>query len=173
MRNFYKIIFLFAFIFWSNNVYSNDIYVLDFTKVLNESKAGKEAQEFLKKKLNNEIKKFSDLETKIREEEKTLISQKKIISQDEYQKKVDDLRKKVSDLQKNRTNSLNSVAETRAKARKELLDSLNPILTEFMGSNNIELIFDKNVVLASKNELDITDKIIEALNKKLSSLNLK
>lgn len=164
---------LLSWCFLTLSAYSGESHIIDFTKVLNESKAGKEAQEFLKNKLNKDIKRFSDIEKKLREEEKQLISQKKVISQEEYQKKVDELRNKVSNLQSDRNTSLNNIAKTRAEARKKLLSSLNPILEEYMENNNVNLILDKSSILISKKELDITDQIIEVLNKNLKSLNLK
>ena len=48
------------------------IVVLDLTYVLNLSKAGKSAQEFLKKTFSDNIKKASDLETSLKEEETDL-----------------------------------------------------------------------------------------------------
>ena len=42
-----------------------------------------------------------------------------------------------------------------------------------MEKNNVNLILDKSSILVSKKELDITDQIIEVLNKNLKSLNLK
>lgn len=164
---------LLSWCFVTLSAYSGESHIIDFTKVLNESKAGKEAQEFLKNKLNKDIKRFSDIENNLREEEKQLISQKKVISQEEYQKKVDDLRNKVSKLQSDRNTSLNNVAKTRAEARTKLLSALNPILEEYMEKNNVNLILDKSSILVSKKELDITDQIIEVLNKNLKSLNLK
>ena len=46
------------------------IVVLDLTYVLNESKAGKGAQEFLKKTFDDDAKKFSNIEKK-----KTMVSE--------------------------------------------------------------------------------------------------
>ena len=43
------------------------IVVLDLTYVLNESKAGKGAQEFLKKSFDNDAKKFSGIEKALKE----------------------------------------------------------------------------------------------------------
>ena len=49
-------------------------------KILNKSKAGKGAQEFLKKKLSQETKKFDKETASLKKEEADLISQKKIIT---------------------------------------------------------------------------------------------
>ncbi len=63
--------------------------------VLNESKAGKNAQEFLTKKFNDNAKKFSELEKSLKKEESDLLSEKASLTKKEYTKKSDLLRKKV------------------------------------------------------------------------------
>ena len=45
------ILFLFIILLNLNNSYAHEIYYLDFKKILNESNAGKKAQDFLKKKI--------------------------------------------------------------------------------------------------------------------------
>ena len=66
-----KIILFTLFVFFSleNNLLAEIRYV-DFKFVLNESKAGKGAQEFLKKTFDNDAKKFSNIEKSLKEEEK-------------------------------------------------------------------------------------------------------
>ena len=75
------------------------IVVLDLTYVLNESKAGKGAQEFLKKSFDNDAKKFSGIEKALKEEEKDLLAKKNILTKEEYGKKINSLRKKNMDSQ--------------------------------------------------------------------------
>ena len=77
-------------------------YFVDFKYILNESNAGKKAQDYLKSKLNNGIKKLKDQEKKLQEKRKNY-STKKLISPEEYKKKVTELRNKVSSLQKKET----------------------------------------------------------------------
>jgi len=106
------------------------------------------------------------------EEEKKIIQQKKIISSDEYKKKVSELRKKVSALQKERDNLLQNVAKQRAEARKILLKNLNPILKNYMQENNVRVVIDKKSILLADETLDLTKKIMEELNKKLKNIKL-
>ena len=49
------------------------IVVLDLTYVLNGSKAGKDAQEFLKKIFEANVKEFSDMEKMLKKEETDLL----------------------------------------------------------------------------------------------------
>jgi len=169
-----KFILAALFIIFSTQLSLTDtVYVLDVSKVLNTSKAGKEAQEFLKKKIESDNKKFQSLEKKLLDKEKNIISKKNVLSNDEYKKQIESLRKEVSKLQSDKKNSLNYIARARAKARSDLIKALNPILKEYMKSNNIRTVIDKKNVILADTKLEITSPIISELNKKLKSLNLK
>lgn len=154
-----------------SNCYADNTYFIDFSKVLNQSKAGAEAQKKLQSKFQAETNKFKKEEEKLKKDESELISQKKIISNDDYKKKVEELRNKVSNLQKNKLDSLNSIAQSRAEAKKKLLGIVNPIIKKYMEENSIRLVIDKQSVILGDTTLEITDKIIEILNKELKSLN--
>ncbi len=149
-----------------------EIRYVDFRYVLNESKAGKEAQVYLKKKLDTGIKDLQAKEKSIQDEEKKIIQQKKLISAEEYKKQVKALREKVSSLQIKRNNLLDNVAKQRAKARSELLKTLNPIIKEYMKKNTIRLVLEKKSILLADENLDITKEITGLLNKKLKSIKL-
>ena len=71
------------------------IVVLDMKYVLNNSKAGKGAQEFLKNTFNENSKKFSELEKALKKEESDLLEKKTTLNKEEYTKQSDTLRKKV------------------------------------------------------------------------------
>ena len=169
-------IFLYIFIicsfFYSTNSIADNVYFIDISKVLNQSKAGADAQNNLKKKFESESKKFSKQEEILRKEETDLISQKKALSNEEYQNKLNELRKKVASLQNDKQKSLSNIAKTRASAKQELLKNLNPILKKYMEDNNIRLIVEKQSVVLGDTTLEISDKIIEILNKQLSSINI-
>ena len=64
----------------THTIAEEKIVVLDLTFVLNESKAGKGAQDFLKKSFNDNAKKFSDTEEKLKNEEIDLFGKKTILT---------------------------------------------------------------------------------------------
>ncbi|MBL6592444.1 MAG: OmpH family outer membrane protein [Flavobacteriaceae bacterium] len=148
-------------------------YYVDFKYILNESNAGKKAQNFLKSSLDKGIKDLKNVENKLQEEEKKIIQQKKILKPEEYKSKVDDLRSKVSNLQKKRNDLLQNISKKRAKAKNELLKNLNPIIEEYMKEKTIRMVIDKKSLLLADQNLDITKEILDRLNKKLKSINLE
>jgi len=165
---FTTLLFLFSF---QPSLFSEIRYV-DFKYILNESKAGKDAQIYLKKELDNGIKDLQNKEKAIQDEEKKIIQQKKLISAEEYKKKVTALRKKVSSLQTQRNKLLDEVAKKRSKARTELLKNLNPIIKNYMKEKTIRLVLDKKSILLADENLNITEEITGLLNKKLKSIKL-
>ena len=77
-KNFILIIFLF---FNFNQIsYSEVPFFLDFKYILNNSDAGKKAQDQLKKKLESGIKNINSKQKKLQEEEKKIIQQKKLLA---------------------------------------------------------------------------------------------
>ena len=171
--NIKKILIVIGFIFSINStVYAETPHYLDFKLILNESNAGKKAQNFLKKKLESGIANIKKKEKSFQEDEKKIIQQKKVISAEEYKKKVTDLRNKVQSLQKERNSLLENVSKQRSKARTELLKNLNPIIKEYMKEKNIRIVLDKKSVIVADESLDITQNIVKLLNSKLKSIKL-
>ena len=78
MNFFKKISVYIILIFFSYQTFSSaEIpYYVDFKLILNESEAGKKAQNFLKQKLENGIKQIKNKEKKLQDEEKKIIQQK-------------------------------------------------------------------------------------------------
>ena len=174
MKFFIKIFFTFYLtLSFTQNVLAEIPYFVDFKYILNESNAGKEAQKYLKNKLEKGIKSLQNKEKAIQEEEKKIIQQKKVISADEYKKRLTDLRSKVSSLQKERNTLLENVSKQRSFARNELLKNLNPLIKDYMNEKKIRMVIDKKSLLLADENLDLTKEIMTRLNKKLKSIKLK
>jgi len=149
------------------------ILYIDMKFILNNSQAGKGAQDFLQRTFKENQKKFTDEEKNIKKEENDLLTNRANFTKEEYQKKTDELRKRVIDYQSQRRLSLEKIASQRAEGRKKLLETLDPILNNYIKENNIAMVIDKKNVLGGQSELDITDIIVEKINKELPSINLK
>ena len=146
---------------------------MDMKFVLNNSKAGKGAQEYLHKSFQENQKKFIDEENKLKKEESDLLAQKTILTKEDYQKKSDNLRKKVIDYQSQRRSALEKITTQRTEARQKLIEKLDPILKTYIEENNLSIIIDRKDVLMGNTNLDVTNIIIKKLNKELPSLTIK
>ena len=172
MRYLRIIFFVLLILNFYNLSFAEETYFIDMNKLLNQSKAGKEAQDFLKKKIITADEKFKEEGKLLKKEEIDLIAKKKTLSTDEYKKALNQLREKNVKFQRKRANLTKAIAIQRAEARNRLLKALNPILTKYMSENNIQIIIDKKYVVMANSKIDLTDKVLEILNKELKSLKL-
>ena len=148
------------------------ITYIDLKYVLNNSKAGKGAQDYLKKTFNEKQKVFMKTEKELKKEEEDLISKKGELSKDEYKKRSDGLRKKVAKYQADRRQALDKIGKQRSEAKQTLLSKLDPILKNYIAENNISIVINKKNIVAGKNTFDITKIIVEKLNTELPSLKI-
>ena len=163
----------FFLIFNTHTFADQKIVVLDMKYVLNNSKAGKGAQDSLKKTFNNNAKKYTDMEKALKKEETDLLAKRTILSKEEYTKKSDALRKKVIDYQSERRASLDRIATQRAKARETLMKKIEPIVDSYIKENDISIVIDKKNMIGGLSEYDITNIIVKKLDKELPSLKLQ
>ena len=81
------ILVVFISSFFNQNISAELPYYLDFKFILNESIAGKKAQKDLKNKLETGLKELNKTEQNLQSDEKKIIAQRKIISDEEYKKR--------------------------------------------------------------------------------------
>ena len=149
------------------------IVYLDMKFVLNKSKAGKGAQDFLKESFEENQKKFIIQENELKSEEADLLGKKNVLTKEEYKNNSENLRNKVLDYQKQRRAFLDKIAKQRSESRQILLQKIDPILKTYSRENNVTLVIDKKFILSGNTDLDITEIIVEKLNKEFPSLNLQ
>ena len=168
-----KIVFIFIFFLFSLSAYSSEkIVYLDVEKIMQESIAGKEIIAKLKKKRETTISMFQKKEKEIIEKEKKLVSQKNILNEDEFKKKIQDLRGDIAQYQKDRNKASNDIAQTRIKASTSLINKLAPILEAYSKENSIRIIIQKkHIVMGSKDD-DITKDILNLVNQKIKNIKI-
>ena len=83
-----KKFFTFLLIFFgTTNLYADLPHYIDFKFILNESEAGKKAQDHLKNKFNKGIENIDKKKKSLQEEERKIIDQKKLIKPENIRKK--------------------------------------------------------------------------------------
>ncbi len=151
---------------------SEKIVYLDVEKIMQESTAGKSIISQIKKKRDTSISKFKKKEKDIIDKEKKLISQKNVLSKEEFESKFKELRNDISNYQKERNKTSNEITQSRIKASTKLINKLTPILEEYSKKNSIRIIVQKKNIVMGKKEDDITKDILEIVNQKVKSIKL-
>ena len=153
---------------------ANDLNIayVDLDKIINQSTAGKKIIKQIESLNSNNTKKFKKKENKLIEEEKNIIKQENILSKKDYEIKVKNLQKKVINFRNDIKVSRKNLDKKRIDATSKLLKVLNPIFSEYSSKNSISLIIQKKYIVIGKADLEITDKILELLNKKIKTIEL-
>ena len=168
MKNkFLVIIFLNFFLF--NFSFANNFVLIDLNFIINNSLVGKK----LIKKLNDINTKNLDLLKKeqqfLNDERDEINNTKNILSKVELDKKILTLNNKLENFNKKQDTMSKEFNELRQNEMKELLNKINPIIEKYMIENNIDLMLKKENIYISKNELDVSKKIIELIDNKISN----
>ena len=151
---------------------SSAIVYINMEKVMNETNVGKSIKDQLEKIHKTNITEFNQIESDLKNEEQKIFSQKNILSQDEYNKKVNIFKSKLDNYRKDRKNKIDEVTKKRVEATKKILEEITPILENYSKSNDISIILRKKDIVIAKTKLDITDEIIELVNSKVKKINL-
>ena len=166
------IIVIFTILFFQNINAEEKIAVVDVDFLINNSKAGKYIQTNIKKINNKNIKKFKNKEKEFEQKQNELISQKNVLSKEEFNKKASDLRKKINEYNKNKREIISESNKKKNKAIAELLAKINQLLIEYADQKKVSFIIDKKNIILTKNENEITKEIFEILNKKYDKVKI-
>ena len=157
----------------SSYSYSQNIAYANLDLVINNSNVGKKIISYFENKNQKLIKEIKDKENTIREKEKSLISQKNILQSDEYAKKVDLIKNEINEFNKYNKDKLKKLNSEKEKVSKSFLIEVNKILKEYAEVNNIDIILSSNQMLIGKSNLDLTEKILSNVNKKINNFEIK
>ena len=171
MKKYFLIFFILVF---TENLYAdNKIIYIDINKIISNSESGKYLNKELNKINNKNITEFKNIEKELKAEEESILKQKNILKESEFNSKVSELREKVKSYNEFKNKKNNDLKKLRDNAAKKILDILNLILSEYSAKNSISLIIDKKNIIIGKSELDVTNQIMELLNKKIKKVDLK
>jgi Skp family chaperone for outer membrane proteins len=121
------------------------------------------------KKINN----TKNIETKneLIKREKSLISQKKILDEKEFNKKLNIFRKDVSDFNQLSQKSNRDLQNKLMKNKANFLKLIEPILLDYVAAKNITYLLQKKYIIVGHNDLNKTTDIIELVDKKINISN--
>lgn len=165
-------VIIFITLYSSNSYSENVIAFLDMNKIMTQSLAGKSISTELEKIHKKNIDYFKKKENELKKKEETIISQKNVLSAEEFQKKISILRDEANNYRTERSDLINSLTQKRFDATEKLINSIHPILTDYSTKNSISIVIQKKNIIIGKNELDITKDILIILDKNIKKIDL-
>ena len=165
-----KFFLVLFFCIYSGNL-SAEIFYIDIDKIINQTNVGKHInKEFENSKKINDSK---NLESKnlLKKREDSLIAQKNILEANEFNNKLILFRKDVSDFNQSRQKSSRDLQNKLMKNKANFLKLIEPILLDYVVTNNITYLLQKKYIIVGHNDLNKTTDIIELVDKKINISN--
>ena len=90
---------------------------------------------------------------------------KNVISKEELQTKINQFQKDIKQYNINKDKVQKDFINNKNKKLDDLFKKINPLIIKFMSDNSIDLVLSKKNIYLAKTELDITEDMIELINK--------
>ena len=165
---------LICLIYLTSNLFAeNKVAYIDLDKILVSTDSGKA----LFKQLNNleklELENLKNEEKAFKEEENKILSTKNLLTQDEYTKKVNVFKKKISVYQNKKKAIIDGLQKKRNTEVVRFLKMTNPLIKSIMESNSIDILIEKKNVFIAKSNTDITNVVIDEINKNIKNFEIE
>jgi len=148
---------------------SENIVFLDIDYILNNSNLGKSIYIELEKLNKENITKLNAKEKLIKEKQDIINKTKNVTTKEKLEKDIILFNK---DVEKYKLEKKKILDEFKIKKNKELdnfLIKINPIIQEYMKTNSIDIILEKNQIFVGNKNKDITSEIIKLINIKFTN----
>ena len=164
MKKFIIYLFFSFFIFF--NALGNEIVAyIDIDRILNESTIGKSFLDEIKKiRLEND-KEIQSQKDEILKQETEIKKLKNVISEKDFQSKINTLKSDVNKFNINKKNFEQNFNKKRQEMFNNIMKKVSPIVESYMSENSISIVIDKNNVFIANSNYDITNNIIDLINK--------
>ena len=166
------LIFLILNFFFSNITYSDtNIAFLDVQYIIDKSTLGIKYKKQIDQKIKEIQSKLKKSEIKIKEKENDISDKKNILKKDEISTMVSELNNDLNEYQILRKTLNDDLLKQKRVYSKKILKILNPLLTNYVETNNIKLVIEKKNILVGMKTLDITMQILEIFNEETKRTN--
>ncbi len=148
------------------------IAIIDYEKIMGESKAGASLQKQIQAKREAFSKEFSQKDTTLKTSQAELIEGKEKLPAEEFNKK-----RKAFDAQVGEVKSLfekrrNGLQQGVDKAMTELRRSILEAAAKVAEEKGFDIVLSRDSVVIAEKELDITADVLKALDAKVTNISL-
>ena len=160
-------IILITFLNFSQLFASEKVTFLDLDAVLNNSQNGKVIVKKLNDLKNLNSNYFETKSKEIKKKEQELINKKNILSEEEFEKNFVVLKKEIEEFNKENKDNLLKYEKLKKKELDNFINKITPLIEDYTVKNSISLVLNQKNIFIGSNEYDITDDIINIVDKNL------
>ena len=161
-----RLLIILIFLLKTTYAFSTEkVVYLDVQFIIDNSKIGLFYNDKLIKIKDENKSKLISQQKKIKNEENEINKQKNILKKEEIDNKIKKLNQLLNTYQKDLKKNNQILSAEQKKYTKIILDNLNPIVTKYVKDNDILIVLDKKNILVGSKAIDITENILNKLNK--------
>ena len=149
----------------------NKIAYINIDHILNNSIAGNSISNYIQEIEEKKINEFKLIEKQLSDKEKHIIKKKNIVDKIEFEKQVNILKEEIVNYGNQKKKFNEEIDKKKMKYTKIVLNTLNPIISNYVEENSITIVFPKKNIIIAKKNLDITKPVMDLLNNQLSKID--
>tara|TARA_B100001121_G_scaffold138552_1_gene121364 strand:- start:341 stop:859 length:519 start_codon:yes stop_codon:yes gene_type:complete len=172
MKFLFKVISIF-FLLFGISIANESIRYVDINYIVNNSTSGKKLNQIIENKNKKIISELNNLGKKLEEKKNKIVNQKNILKKDELDKLVKNYEievKKFDEIRKKKRDNFNNFS---INSKKKIIDLLNPLITNYLQKESIQILLQKDKIIFGDDKLDITKEILKIFNEKHSKINFE
>ena len=166
-------ILFFILIFFSSQIKSNNLAVIDMELIISKNSA---FIDFVKKIEDDQVdhkKNFQKKEIELQNKYNEIQDSKIVLSEEEYQNAINEYNINLKTFNEEIKNFNNHYESQISKYRNLIIENVLNIIKEYASSNKLDLILDsKNYIMAS-NSINITEIVLKKVNNLKIDINLE
>ena len=164
--NFY-IFFLFIFFLTNSQASSNTVFV-DIDYLINNSTFGKKIIKKIETEDSKNVEILKSREVSLKKIEDEIKKKKNIISNEELQKEINLLKIKIEEFKSEKNTLVKNFSKFKNDQLNIIFLEINKIIKDYMTKNSIDIVFDKKNIYIGKSSIDITQNVLQEIEKKLN-----
>lgn len=162
--------FFFALLLFLNSsqlIASETVTFLDLDAVLNNTQKGKSIVNKLNDLKNLNSSNFKNKSQEIKKKEQELINKKNILSEEEFEKSIISLKKEIEVFNQDNNSNMLKYENLKKKELDKFINEITPLIENYIIENSISLVINQKNIFIGNNKYDITDNIINIVDKNL------
>ena len=160
-------IFLLFFLFTNLSFSNEPVAYIDIDFILKNSDIGKKTLEKINTQNNKNIQDLKKKEKILKDLEIEIASKKNIISKEAFDKEVIIFRKNIDQFKIEQKQVIKNFNDYKKKEIDEVFQKISPIINSYMEQKSVKILFDAKNIFMARNDLNLTNDILEAINKEV------
>ena len=152
---------------FSAPAYAVEIGIVNMLKINRDATAMKDLNEKFQSKRKEHLASVTKKEEELRSEEQKLADQRAIMAPDAFNTKKQEFKERVIEVNQKVQKELSELDTTFNKALDEVSKVAAEIVSDVAKEKKLDLVLHRRQALYATDALDITDTVLERLNKKL------